>query len=196
MAIGLTLADGRVLGSAPSFLGANPAVVPTGPTAGSRTLAGEEALGRAMLGLLTPDQRRTAIVDDTAPPDIMSGHGARADLLSIPDGIRQDALDGSQRDALERLIRHFLGRARPEVAAAEWERVLAAGLAGVTFAWAGSDVIGEGHYYAVRGPTFLVEYDNTQNGANHIHAVWRDLINDWGEDLLGAHYASAHGQDR
>ena len=60
----------------------------------------------------------------------------------------------------------------------------------MTFAWAGPDEPGRGHYYAVRGPMFLVEYDNTQDGANHIHSVWRDLANDWGEDLLARHYAA------
>ena len=62
----------------------------------------------------------------------------------------------------------------------------------MTFAWAGPLERGQGHYYAVRGPTFLVEYDNTQDNANHIHSVWRDLRRDWGDDLLAAHYASAH----
>ncbi len=65
-------------------------------------------------------------------------------------------------------------------------------LASVTFAWAGSDRPGRGHYYAIRGPSLLIEYDNTQNGANHIHAVWRDPTNDWGEDLLAAHYGERH----
>ena len=51
---------------------------------------------------------------------------------------------------------------------------------------------GQGHYYRIQGPSFLIEYDNTQNGANHIHAVWRDLANDWGEDVLAAHYRGAH----
>jgi hypothetical protein len=78
------------------------------------------------------------------------------------------------------------------VAAAEWERIADAGLAAITFAWAGPLEPRRGHYYAIRGPRFLVEYDNTQDGANHIHAVWRDLTNDWGEDALTAHYARGH----
>jgi hypothetical protein len=60
----------------------------------------------------------------------------------------------------------------------------------VTFAWSGPEAIGHGHYYAVRGPTFVIEYDNTQDGANHVHAVWRELANDWGEDLLARHLAA------
>ena len=192
VAIHLTVADGRVIGSAPSFLGANPAVVPDGPTAGSRALAGEEVLARAFVAGLSPDQRAIAIVDPVAPPDIRSGTGARADLTAIPSGIQFDDLAVPQRDALGRLIRHYLGRAPDEVAAAEWERIADAGLAAITFAWAGSAEPGRGHYYAVRGPRFLVEYDNTQNGANHIHAVWRDLTNDWGADALAAHYRAGH----
>jgi hypothetical protein len=39
--------------------------------------------------------------------------------------------------------------------------------------------------------TFLIEYDNTQNNANHIHCVWRDFNGDWGEDLLAEHYRNS-----
>jgi hypothetical protein len=192
VAIHLTLAGGRVIGSAPSFLGANPAVVPLGPSAGSRALTGEEEIARALLAGLTERQRRSAIVDDTAPADILSGNGPRAVMASVPIGIRYSELDRSGRDMLERLVRHYLGRARSAIEVAEWDRIRATGLDGVTFAWAGPVVAGHGHYYAVRGPGFLLEYDNTQNGANHIHAVRRDLANDWGEDLLATHYSSAH----
>ena len=190
--IQLTVVEDRIVGSAPSFLGANPAVVPGGPTAGTRALIGEEALARAFVASLTPEQRSVAIVDPVAPPDIHSGNGARADLVAIPHGIRHDDLTAPQKEILEQLIRHYLGRAHDDVAVADWERIADAGLGTITFAWAGPLKPGRGHYYAVRGPRFLVEYDNTQDGANHIHAVWRDLTNDWGEDLLAAHYRRGH----
>jgi hypothetical protein len=192
VAIELTVADGEVIGSAPSFLGANPATVPSGPRAGERTIDGEETLARALLASLTPAQRAIAVVDPVAPPDILSGNGRRAVVGDVPAGIRHEDLGAAQRDGLEGLIRHYLDRAGPAVAEMEWERVRSAGLAGLTFAWAGPDAPGRGHYYAVRGPSFLIEYDNTQNGANHIHAVWRDLANDWGEDVLAAHYRERH----
>ncbi len=192
VAIQLTVADGRVVGSAPSFLGSNPAVVPSGPQAGARALTGEETLARELVAGLSPEQRAIAIVDAVAPPDIMSGNGARADLAAIPAGIRHGDLAAPQQGGLEGLIRHYLGRSRDEVAAADWQRIEDAGLAAITFAWAGPLEPGRGHYYAVRGPGFLVEYDNTQNGANHIHAVWRDLTNDWAEDALAGHYRQGH----
>ena len=196
VAIQLTVADGRIVGSAPSFLGANPAVVPSGPSAGARALTGEETLARELVTGLSPEQRAIAVVDPKAPPDIHSGNGARADLRAIPTGIRNDELTPPQQAGLETLIRHYLGRARDDVAAAEWERIADAGLDAITFAWAGPLEPRRGHYYAVRGPRFLIEYDNTQDGANHIHAVWRDLTNDWGEDALAEHYRLGHARSR
>ena len=192
VAVQLTFADGRLMGGAPSFLGANPATVPDGPQAGSRAIDGEETLARALLASLSPGQRRRAVVDPVAPPDLRTGNGRRAHLSEVPDGIAYDQLERPQRDGLERLIRHYLERADPAIAEAEWDRIQAADLAPVTFAWAGSGEPGQGHYYAVRGPRLLIEYDNTQNGANHIHSVWRDPTNDWGEDLLGEHYRQSH----
>jgi hypothetical protein len=192
LALHFTVAGRRVIGSAPSFLGANPATVPNGPFAGRRALEGEETLARTLLTSLSPAQRHIAVVDAVAPPDIRSGTGRRADLSEVLAGIGADDLDPSQREHLERLIRHYLGRAAPEIAEPEWDRVRATGLGSVTFAWAGSDRPGRGHYYAIRGPRLLIEYDNTQNGASHIHAVWRDPTNDWGEDLLVAHYRESH----
>ena len=60
------------------------------------------------------------------------------------------------------------------------------------FAWAGSRSPGEGHYYRIQTPKFLYEYDCTQNGANHVHAVWRDFDGDFGRDLLAQHLATSH----
>jgi len=190
VAIHTTIADGQVVGSAPAFLGANPATVPTGPFAGRRALDGEETLARTLLLSLSPAQRQVAVSSDKAPSDIMTGNRPRAEVRDVPTGIPFDDLTATQRSALERLIRHYLDRSDPEIAEAEWYRIRAADLAPVTFAWAGSDIPGRGHYYAIRGPSFVIEYDNTQNGANHIHSVWRDLSNDWGEDYLAAHYRS------
>src|SRR5262245_17556015 len=195
VAIHVTVAGDEVIGTTPSFLGANPARVPSGPLAGTRTLPGEEDLARSLLAGLTPAELAVAVVDDRAPADILTGTGRLAELRDVPAGIRHADLRGDRQAALERLIRHYVDRARPDVADATWDRIAVAGLGDVTFAWAGPDEPGRGHYYAVRGPGFVIEYDNTQNGANHIHAVWRDLENDWGGDLLAEHLAASHGAD-
>jgi len=192
VAIHVTVADDRVIGSTPSFLGANPAIIPNGPRAGETPLPGEEQLARALLAELTPSERGVAVVDSAAPADVLTGTGRVADVRSVPVGIRHADLGGPRQAALEGLIRHYLQRMRPEVAEPAWEGIAGDGLGDATFAWAGSDAPGRGHYYAIRGPRFVIEYDNTQNGANHIHAVWRDLDNDWGADVLALHLAAAH----
>jgi hypothetical protein len=192
VAVHVTVHADRVIGTTPSFLGANPAMIPAGSRAGARMLPGEEGLARTLLAELTPPERGAAVVSEVAPADILTGIGRAADTRSVPVGIRHDDLGAPGRMALERLIRHYVDRTRPEIAEAVWDRITGEGLDDVTFAWAGSDRPGEGHYYAIRGTHFVIEYDNTQNGANHIHAVWRDLENDWGADALTEHLADAH----
>jgi hypothetical protein len=193
VAVHVTLVQRDYVAVTPLFFGANPAVVPHGPHAGRRTLAAEEELARELLARLTPAHKTIAIVDPVAPSDILTKNYRSADPDAAPRGVSYAQLDGAQRQALVHLVRHYVERAAPEMAAAEWRRIEAGGLEAVTFAWAGPEARGQGHYYAVRGPRFLIEYDNTQNDANHIHSVWRDFSNDWGEDLLAAHYAAAHG---
>jgi len=101
-------------------------------------------------------------------------------------------MPGDAQVRLEALIRYYLGRAPDHIAADEWRRAVADDIAETSFAWAGPLEPGRGHYYAVRGPRFLIEYDNTQNGANHVHTVWRDFNGDFGRDLLREHVQAAH----
>jgi hypothetical protein len=72
------------------------------------------------------------------------------------------------------------------------DAVKKAGLANLHFAWLGSSDRGKGQYYRIQGPTFLIEYDNTQNNANHVHSVWRDFKGDFGLDMLASHYQQFH----
>ena len=192
VSIHITVVDDRVIGTAPLFLGANPAIIPSGSRAGERTLPGEEGRARALLAALSPSERDVAVVDSVAPADILTGTARVADVRSVPIGIRHADLGGPRQAAFERLVRHYVDRLRPEIAEPAWDRIVGDGLGHATFAWAGSDVPGRGHYYAIRASSFVIEYDNTQNGANHIHAVWRDLDNDWADDVLARHLAEAH----
>ncbi len=190
LGIHATIAANAYVSVLPLFLGANPAQVRHGPHTGTRTLPDEEDLARALLANLSGAQKRRAIVDPTAPDDILTKNYRVADPAAIPRGgvVFADLRDG-QRQGLVGLIRHYVQRANGELAALEWRRIEADGLDAVRFLWAGPEARGQGHYYAVAGPSFVIEYDNTQNGANHIHSVLRSYRGDWGEDLLAAHYA-------
>jgi hypothetical protein len=192
--VSLTIVDGAYVAPTPLFFGANPAVVQHGPETGRRTLAEEEDLARRLLGSLDADQKALAIVAPVAPADILTENFRQVDPALPPDGIRYGLLTGEQRGHLIALIRHYVTRATDEVSSGAWASIEQDDLASAAFAWAGPEERGRGHYYAVKGSSFLIEYDNTQNDANHIHSVWRDITNDWGEDLLAAHYAATHQQ--
>ncbi len=183
---------GDAVAATPCFLGANPAVVPRGPRAGWQVLRPEESLARDLLTALRPGQRGRAVVSATAPDDIATRRDPVADPALVPVGLAWGELDAGQRPLMEALVRCYLGRVHDDVVGPAWQGIVDGGLEAVTFAWAGSLEPGAGHYYAVRGPTFLVEYDNAQDDANHVHTVWRDLRRDWGLDLLAAHHATSH----
>ncbi|WP_457255009.1 DUF3500 domain-containing protein [Pedococcus sp. P5_B7] len=182
-------ASAAELAVTPSFFGSEPARVLSGPREGLRVLTAEEDLARDLLASLDEGQRHEAITSTTAPPDILTRMDPVADPSRISAGIGHGDLDAEQQQGLQRLVRHYFGRTPEDAAAAAWAAADGAGLDAIRFAWAGGPNPGEGHYYSVLGPTFLLEYDNTQDGANHIHSVWRDLTDDWGVDLLARHYA-------
>jgi hypothetical protein len=188
---------GGVTVSTPSFIGANPARVPSGPFAGWRLLANEEDLARALVRSLDAGQRERAIISETAPRDIITGNDRRASLERM-EGLPVAAMTHPQRALLLRLLAEYVNNADPAIARPRLARIEEVGLDRLHFAWAGSLDVGGPHYYRVHGPTVLIEYDNTQNDANHIHSVWRDLEDDFGEDLLRRHYEAAgprHGHD-
>ncbi len=192
LALHFTVVAGDVISPTPLFFGANPAEVHHGAAIGQRTLAEEEDLARAFLSSLEPAQMAIAVVDPASPGDILSRNYRVADPAAIPQGIGFILLSGEQRDRLVALVRHYTGRVADELNGKAWQRIEAAGLDAIAFAWAGGTARGAPHYYAVKAPTFLIEYDNSQNGANHIHSVWRDLTNDWDLDVLAHHYAAEH----
>jgi hypothetical protein len=184
-----TIVDGALAASTPQFLGANPADVLEGPRKGTRALAAEEDLGRALVKSLSPARRAQAVVSDTAPRDILTGNSRQA-AVQDDKGIAYRDLTAEQQGLLLSLIQEYASAHPVAVAQARLARVKA-GLDGVKFAWMGGLEKRQGHYYRIQGPTFLVEYDNTQNGANHIHCVWREFKGDWGKDLLAEHYRTA-----
>lgn len=187
LSLNFTLVAGQIVASTPSFLGTNPAEVRDGPRAGLRVLAAEEDLGRELLQSLSPEQRSLAIVSDKAPADILTAAERKASPLQ-PSGLLAAKMSPPQREILRRLIEEYVRRVRAEVADADLARIKDAGPEKIGFAWAGPNQPGQGHYYRVQGPTFLLEFDNTQNNANHVHAVWRDFQGDFGEDALARHY--------
>ncbi len=186
-----TVVGDQLLAVTPSFFGANPAWVPSGPKEGLRILAVVEDLARELARSLDRQQTARALIDETAPADIITTN-SRQVVMEKMEGLPAADMTSAQRETLMRLVGTYIGRKSPEVAQRELHNLKTRGIERLHFAWAGSLELGQGHYYRIHGPAFFVEYDNTQNDANHIHSVWRDLENDFGQDLLHLHYQEHH----
>ncbi len=176
----------------PLFFGSNPAEVMHGEHKGLRTLAEEEDWARSLVSGMTDAQKSAAIVDPVAPADILTTTVRIVDPGTTPQGIAIGDLYDAQRETVVKLIRHYVFRAADEMAVNYWNQLESEGWDSIHFAWAGPLERWQGHYYNIRHDRFVIEYDNTQNGANHIHSVLRDYTHDFGEDLLAAHYHATH----
>jgi hypothetical protein len=190
LSLNFTLVRDSLIATSPAFFGANPAEVRRGSRAGLRALADEEDVARELVRSLDERQLAVALIADRTPRDIVTGAAAEVEPLT-PVGLRISELRPDQAAILARLLDVYLGRMAEPLAARRRAALERTDFGEVAFAWAGSTQPGEAHYYRIQGPSFLVEYDNTQNNANHIHTVWRDFDGDFGRDLLREHYRDA-----
>jgi Protein of unknown function (DUF3500) len=180
VALNYTLAADGGVSASPLFLGANPALTRLVGPGVLRPLAAEEDLARELLDALAPDQRKAATLADEAPGDILQ-RNLPAIRPGPPEGLAGSGMLPQQRDLLAGLLRQYLGRLPGPVADLQAARVLGERLEAVHFGWAGSPEPGQPHYYRLQGPRLHIEYDNVQNGANHVHSVWRDPEGDFGQ---------------
>jgi hypothetical protein len=185
-----TVVNGKVI-DGPSFFGSNPAEVQLGLRKGLRTLAGEDDLGIELIHALDEHQQKVAIVDPTAYKDILTAASRKAALQGQPSGLSATKMNASQFDALMALMEEYARNVPDQLAEGRIEQLNKAGR-NIFFAWSGGINRDDPHYYRVQTASFLIELDDTQDNANHIHSVWRDFTGDFGEDLLQQHYQASH----
>lgn len=211
LSINLTVVEGDLVNATPFLLGAEPARF--GPF---RILGEEEDAGFTLLDGLTASQREQAVIHSKPPADFVTrtvetigeveypayhGVGRRDAMITDvdrkalayfrahPRGVRVGDLSSAQRTHFDDLLALFVGRARPGLIDFEMDRIAAAGgVEELRFAWAGGTSIDQPHYFRIQGPVTLVEFDNAEDNANHVHSVWRDPSNDFGADLLMQHH--------
>jgi hypothetical protein len=188
-----TIVEGNVTVSTPTFLSVSPAEIPEGPRRGMRALGRQEDAGRALLSSLTPAQREIAIFSETAPTNIVAGPvrgepalAPKVEPLS-PVGIGASDLTPVQRGLLMDIVESYIAVMSPDIAELRRAKIRQGGTEDITFAWAGGTIRGEISYFRVQGPTFLIEFDFTQNQPNHVHSAWRDFDGDFGRDLIREH---------
>jgi len=191
LSLNVTIVPGRPVAVTPAFMGANPASVPSGPLQGLRTLKDEQDLGLALAQNVAPSFRQRLVIAQSSLGDIVSGPG-RTESLKAPAGVSLGEMSPEQRALAMRLVETYARNMRAEIAEQELRVIRDGGLERIHFAWAGPIDPARPHYYRLHGPTVLIEYDNTQNDANHIHSVWHDPRNSFGADLLRAHYLGGH----
>ena len=200
-----TLRNGELVAASPTFFGANPHEAAQGPHKGMRALADEEDLAVELLASFDKDQKKVAIIDDVAPYDLLTMADKRAKLDGAPQGLTAAKMTEKQYGMLLNLIAEYANNMPAQVAAARMKAAQETPRDQLLFAWAGkigrpkpqaveigSVTTGNrepnGNYYRVQSPTFLIEYDNTQNVSNHSHSVWREFEGDYGLDVLAMHH--------
>jgi hypothetical protein len=182
-----------LISGTPGFMGTNPAIVLDGPEKGKQILKAESDAGFQLLHALTEIQKQKAIIDTVAFKDILS-FDKRSAILTNHVGIYYGELNDQQKKLMLDLVKVYINRYTKVFATDFLNEVIKDDLNKLQFAWTGATVesIGKGVYYRILGPGLLIEYDNTQNNANHVHSVIRDLKHDFGGDLLLEHYRNNH----
>ena len=173
----------------PFFVGTDPAEYPIGEYAGLRILGQEEDLGIKLIHLLSADQQKKATMSGAVPGDIITGAESGKRLVDNW-GIRGSEMTKQQQAVLQYIIREFVFNLEYDKAVAEYDKIVKAGIDKIYFGWIGTYEESKPHYYVLNGPGFLIELDNSGFGgnANHIHAIWREKGNEFGEDVLKNHY--------
>ena len=194
VSLNFTVVNRELISPNPFFFGSNPAEVLEGEQKGLRVLFAEEELARQLLLSLTPYQKTQAVINTEAPADILTRNAPRVEFDSV-EGLAVETMQTHQRDLLIQVVHEYIDRLPDEVAAIERRKLREGSVNDIHFAWAGGEERRMPHYYRVHGPFFFVEYDNTQNNANHIHSVWRHIEDDFGVDLIRLHYNKSDHHD-
>ncbi len=191
ISLNFTAANGKIVSSTPFFFGTNPAVMNIPVQRGKEVLRLEAELGFKLVNSLSKDQLKTARFSDKAPKEIITGNKHKIESFK-PIGIPYTSMTSDQRKVLIKLLNVYIDNYELGFSKTLKDKINKAGVENLYFAWAGSLSPGTAHYYRIHGPMLIIEYDNIQNQANHVHSVVRDLTNDFAEDLLKAHYQKDH----
>ena len=191
VSLNFSLWGDKFISMTPFFFGSNPAEVRKGPKKGLRILDQREDLGYELMNSLDKGQTGKATIYSEAPYDILTYNASR---VSLPpeEGLPASKMNDTQKEILRNLVNVYVNQVRTDMAQEKLQRLEEEGFDGLHWAWGGPLEQGKEHYYRIHGGNFVVEFDNRQNGANHIHSVWRDVENDFANDVLREHLLLYH----
>lgn len=170
----------------PRFFGANPGIVKSGSKKGLRSLAAEQDLGIELINSMNDKQKSKAIISDMAYYEIVTSNALEVAPLE-ENGLKISEMTTSQIGILSKIIEEYVSVIPEELAKKRMRTIKDENFEDIFFAWAGATEIGKAHYYRIQGKSFLLEFDNAQNNANHIHTIWRDFDGDFGRDMIREH---------
>jgi hypothetical protein len=191
LSFNFTVIKGTVVANTPNFAGVNPAEVRDGPLKGNRILRVEEDLARELVTSFDEKARAQVVFDAKAPTEILTAQNSQAEVPPLV-GVEVGKMNAKQKEMVRKLLAEYAGMMTPALAKERLSKIDKSGFDKLRFGWAGGLKKGEQHYYRIQGPTVLIEWDNSQNDGNHIHATWRDFNGDFGRDLLREHLKAAH----
>ena len=172
---------------APAFWGSNPGIVPDGPEKGKIVLRKDHDWGLELIQSLSPKQLIQTLVSSQTYGEILTSNQAAVEFIPN-NGISYGQLNRGQKKQLKEIIYLHLDRMEKAVSQKARQLLDEENWNNITFSWAGKIEKLKAHYYRIQGQNFLIEYDNSQNKANHIHVVWREFKGDFGKDLIREHY--------
>ncbi|MEO2030852.1 MAG: DUF3500 domain-containing protein [Planctomycetaceae bacterium] len=178
LSLNYTVKGGEVLSATPEFFGANPGLIDAGPGRSLRVLGRREDLARSILKASATDKTSTIWLSKEAPRDIRGAGAAQAET-GEPAGAAFGDMNPEQQKLMRELMGEYLSAMPARVVRRRMAEMNQAGIDNVHFAWWGGSELNEPHHYVVQGPTFVIEYNNTQNQANHVHSIWRNLGGDF-----------------
>ncbi|QDT96445.1 DUF3500 domain-containing protein [Gimesia aquarii] len=203
LSVNVTIIDGKKFSVTPSFFGSNPGKITSGNLAGVEVLEKEQTLALSLIQSFDNDQMAIATIDTSAMDKKLLQKSVIKEVLTTDEpkadrglftfkGISFADLDPSQQKKLLNLVNVYTTRFRPEILNGTRYKGRIKDGSDLYFAWSGGKKRGEFHYYRIQSKTFLIEFANTQNNANHVHAVWREFDGDFGRDYLSEHFSKHH----
>ena len=178
LSLNYSVKDGRIISSTPEFFGANPGLIDAGPGRFLRVLGKREDIARQILKACPADKQSALWLSKEAPNDIRGG-GVAQPVIDAPEGLRYADMSPEQQKLLKELLAEYLTAMPVSVVRERMSLIQKAGMDDIHFGWWGGSELNEPHHYVVQGTTFVIEYNNTQNSANHVHAIWRNLAGDF-----------------
>ncbi len=178
LSLNFVIRDGVIVSSTPEMLGTNPALIDAGPGRSLRVLGTREDLARSILLACNDSQKKAMWISPDAPDEIR-GPGEAQPVVGEAVGLRYAEMSPDQQKLFRELIGEYVKGMPAQVVRDRMQAIEKSGMDNIRMGWWGDAEPNKRHHYVIQGSSFVIEYNNTQNSANHVHSIWRNLAGDF-----------------